>query len=149
MVKFSVVFAQALDTLKSNTLAEMTDSDITAYLNTLLFRAIADFRLPRIALDYQEVAGETGSYQFINNITQREINVLLELMKYYWIKHQIDDESRFEDLFYDKDVKTYSKGNLLAKLNERLKMAKTDVKEAQYNYSRVLDGKSTLEALYE
>jgi hypothetical protein len=84
MVQFSTIHAQVLNTLKSNTFAEMHDYQIEEYLDALLIRAVAAFRYPNIDLNYSQetVDGETV-YVFDNNITQKEINVLISLVKYY------------------------------------------------------------------
>lgn len=151
MLYFSEIHRQALNTLKSNTYAKMTDEAIQESLDLLLIRAAADFRFPRVPLTYEEVTDEYGftEYVFTENITQNEINVLLALMKMYWIEQQLDNENRFEDVFYDRDVRTYSRANLMKTLNDRYKDAQRDVKTVQYNYSRVKDNKPTLGDIYE
>jgi hypothetical protein len=84
MVQFSTIHTQVLNTLKSNTFAEMHDYQIEEYLDALLIRAAVAFRYPNIDLDYsrQTVSGEEV-YVFNNDITQKEINVLIPLVKYY------------------------------------------------------------------
>lgn len=150
MVLFSTIHKQVLNTLKSNTIAQMHDDQIEEYLNSMLFRAIAAFRYPNMPLTYTTVdQGYGPEYVFDNDITQREINVILALIKFYWLEQQLDTENRFEDLYYDRDVKTYSRGNMLKEMKDRYKLAKADADEAQYEYSRVTDGTPTLGVLYE
>lgn len=151
MLYFSEIHRQALNTLKSSTYAKLPDSAIQESLDLLLLRAIADFRFPRVPLTYEKIVDEYGleAYVFTEEVTQNEINVLLALMKLYWIQQQLDNENRFEDIFYDRDVRTYSRANLMKTLNDRYNDAQKDVKIAQYNYSRVKDNKPTLGDIYE
>lgn len=152
MLKFSEIHKQVLNTLKSNTFSSLTDSEIEESLDMLLIRAVADFRFPNVSLAYEQTSDEGSSetyYVFTEDITQNEINVLLSLMKLYWLEQQLDSENRFEDLYYDRDVKTYSRANMMKTLNDRYKDAQLDVRTAQYNYSRVKDNKPTLGDIYE
>lgn len=151
MLFFSEVHKQILNTLKSNTFSKLTDSEIEASLDMLLKRAIADFRYPNISLAYEKAEDEFGneSYAFTENVTQNEINVLLSLVKLYWIEQQLDNENRFEDIYYDRDVKTYSRANMMKTLNDRHQQALKDVRAAQYNYSRIRDNKPTFGDIYE
>jgi hypothetical protein len=150
MVLFSTIHKQVLNTLKSNTIAQMHDYQIEEFLNSMLIRAIAAFRFPNIPLVYTEVDNGYGpEYAFSNNITQSEINVLLTLVKLFWLEQQLDNETRFEDTYYDRDVKTFSRGNMMKEIKDRYKLAKADADTAQYEYSRVTDGAPTLGILYE
>lgn len=147
MKKFSSLYSQALSTLKSNTLANMSDDDIESYLFNLTVRAIASFKFPRVDLDYEST---DEGYAFKEEITQSEINVLLAYMKMYWLEQQMDSEERFENLYYDKDVRTFSRGNMLKALKDRYDLAREQVKRAEYDYSRQRDrdGRTGMEKIY-
>lgn len=151
MLYFSEIHKQVLNTLKSNTFSKLTDAEIEESLDLLLLRAVADFRYPNVPLTYNEVEDSFGTkaYVFTEDVTQNEINVLLSLMKLYWIEQQLDNENRFEDIFYDRDVKTYSRANMMKTLNDRYDQALKESRTAQYNYSRVKDNKPTFGDIYE
>lgn len=151
MLYFSEIHKQILNTLKSNTFSELTDAEIDESLDMLLIRAVGDFRYPRISLEYKKVDDGNGNmvYAFTENVTQKEINVLLSLMKMFWLEQQLDNENRFEDIFYDRDVKTYSRANMMRTLNDRYRDAKADARAAQYNYSREEDNKPRFGDIYE
>ena len=139
MIFFSTFYNQVLNTMKSNTIAEMSDNDIVQMLDMMLFRAIADFRFPDVSLDFIETENpRTGNLEnaFVENVTQRELNVLLVLVKQYWLEQQLDNENQFASLYYDKDVKTYSAANLLKQINDRYEKSIQESRMAQYNYSR-------------
>lgn len=139
-VYFEAINKQLLNTLSSSTLAGMSDFEIDDTLAMLMFRAIADFRFPQMELTYAEEVNPnlgTRKYYFTNNITQKEINVLLALMKKYWLEQQLDSERNFEMLYYDKDVRTFSRGNIMQQLKARYEDAKFAAEQAQFDYGRV------------
>jgi hypothetical protein len=140
MIYFEAINKQLLNTLSSSTLAGMSDYEIDETLALLMFRAIADFRFPQIALTYQEEINPNSGlrkYYFTNNVTQKEINVLLAIMKKYWLEQQLDSERNFEMLYYDKDVRTFSRGNIMQQLRTRYEDAKFAAEQAQFDYGRV------------
>ena len=147
---FSVIHQQVLNTLKSSTLAAMEDYDIEIMLNDMIIRAVAEFRFPKISLVYEEItdSDSTVDYQFVNTLTQREINVILALVKKSWIEQQLDNESNFENTFYDKDVRLHSRGNLVKALQDRYELAKKDAERAQYDYYRVSSGAPAVGDIY-
>jgi hypothetical protein len=147
---FSVIHQQVLNTLKSSTLAAMEDYDIEIMLNDMIIRAVAEFRFPKINLVYEEItdSDSTVDYQFVNTLTQREINVILALVKKSWIEQQLDNESNFENTFYDKDVRLHSRGNLVKALQDRYELAKKDAERAQYDYYRVSSGAPAVGDIY-
>lgn len=139
MTRFSEIHRQVLNTLKSNTLAAMEDYDIELMLNDMIIRAVANFRYPKIALSYSEILddNETVELTFDNTLTQKEINVILALVKVAWLEQQLDNETNFENVFYDRDVKVHSRGNLVKSIQERYAFAKEEANSVQYNYYRV------------
>lgn len=139
MIFFSTFYNQVLNTMKSNTIAHMSDEDIINMLDMMLMRAIADFRFPDVELTFElrkNPATNQLENAFVENVTQREINVLLALVKQYWLEQQLDNENQFDSLYYDKDVKTYSAANLLKQINDRHERSIQESRMAQYNYSR-------------
>lgn len=140
MVYFEEINKQLLNTLSSSTLAGMSDYEIDEALAMLMFRAIADFMFPQVELTYAEEvdpAFGTKRYYFTNDVTQKEINVLIALMKMYWLEQKVDAEENFELLYYDKDVRTFSRGNMLQQLKDRYSQAVEKAEEAQFDYGRV------------
>jgi len=58
-------------------------------------------------------------------------------MKKYWLEQQLDSERNFEMLYYDKDVRTFSRGNIMQQLRTRYEDAKFAAEQAQFDYGRV------------
>lgn len=147
---FDVIHRQVLNTLKSSTLAVMEDYDIEVMLNDMIIRAVAGFRFPKIDLSFREMDNdtETVEYEFINTPTQREINVILALVKKSWIEQQLDNEQNFDSTYYDKDVRLHSRGNLVKALQDRYELAKKEAERAQYDYYRVAEGQPAVKDIY-
>jgi hypothetical protein len=147
---FSVIHQQVLNTLKSSTLAAMEDYEIEVMLNDMIIRAVGEFRFPKISLSYRERddENETVEYEFIETLTQRELNVILALVKKAWIEQQLDNESNFENTYYDKDVRLHSRGNLVKALQDRYELAKKEAERAQYDYYRVAAGLPAVKDIY-
>jgi len=128
----------------------LNNGNIEVMLNDMIIRAVAEFRFPKIALAYEEItdANSTVEYQFVNTLSQREINVILALVKKSWIEQQLDNESNFENTFYDKDVRLHSRGNLVKALQDRYELAKKEAERVQYDYYRVSSGAPAVGDIY-
>jgi len=146
---FKNLYPQILDSLKSGTLAGMTNHDIQLFLDNLIRRAVADFLFPRIDLSYGlQFEDDPDDYAFVNDITQKEINVLLTLIKRFWLEQQIDDEEKMEQRYFDAAIKTHSQANMLVAIRQRYQDALKECDIAQYNYSRSVDNKPTVGDIY-
>ena len=147
---FKSLYPQILDSLKSDTLANMTNHDIQLFLDNLIRRAVADFLFPQIDLSYGlQFEDDPDDYAFVNDITQKEINVLLILIKRFWLEQQIDDEEKMEQRYFDAAIKTHSQANMLIALRQRYQDALKECVIAQYNYSRSLNNKPTVGNIYK
>lgn len=146
---FKSLYPQILDSLKSDTLAEMTNHDIQLYLDNLIKRAVGAFLFPKIDLSY-DLASESDpdDLAFVNDITQKEINVLLTFIKRFWLEQQLDDESKMEQRYFDAAIKTHSQANMVMALRQRYQDALKECDIAQNNYSRSVANKSTIGDIY-
>ena len=88
----------------------------------LLKMAIARFKYPRVSLEFEEVnAAEDDDsphikiYQFTNDLTNAEIQVLATYMKHEWIKRCVASWEEIGQLYTSKD---FSAANHLDKLND-------------------------------
>ena len=82
----------------------------------LLRMAIFRFKYPRIGLDIEETEGasEMGTnYQFTNDLSNDEIQLLALFMKHEWVKRCIASWENIRQLYADKD---FSQANHLDKL---------------------------------
>ena len=136
MVSFEILYNQFLSSISSYTLAQMRDDEIQAELFNLAQRAIATFKFPKVDLSYSLNEADY-MYYFNNEVTQRELNVILSYMKVEWIAFQISIEERVQNQYYDDNVRTFSAGNLLAQLNRMYENFLAKAKLDEYNYGRV------------
>lgn len=146
---FKSLYPQILDSLRSDTLANMTDHDIQLYFDNLIKRAVGEFWFPRIDLSYDlATVGDPDDYAFDNDITQREINVLLAFIKRFWLEQQLDDEKKMEQKYFDSAIRTFSQANMISSLRQRYQDAVKECYLAQHNYSRSVANKSTIGDIY-
>lgn len=103
----------------------------------LLQMAIFRFKYPRISLDMEEVE-ETDEhhlkkYQFVNDLTNDEIQMLALYMKHEWVKRCIASWENIRQLYADKD---FSQANHLDKLNKLEAAINLEVHRAEGIYDR-------------
>ena len=107
----------------------------------LLKAALARFKYPRVGLDVEEIDGEVEDddghllkqYQFKNDLTNAEIQLLALYMKHEWVKRCIASWENIRQLYADKN---FSQANHLSKLNELNAALELEVKRAEGVYDR-------------
>ena len=107
----------------------------------LLKMAIARFKYPRVNLDFEELSDaaiEDSSpqlkiYQFKEDLTNDEIQLLAVYMKHEWIKRCIASWENIRQLYADKD---FSQANHLDKLNKLEAAVEVEVHKAEGIYDR-------------
>jgi uncharacterized protein YdcH (DUF465 family) len=107
----------------------------------LLKMAIFRFKYPRVALDLEEVtsvmeeddAMPMKRYQFVNDLTNDEIQLLGMYMKHEWIKRCIASWENIRQLYADKD---FSQANHLDKLNKLEAAVNDEIHAAEGIYDR-------------
>ena len=108
----------------------------------LLDIAIFRFRFPRIALDIVDAPEADGESQealdeyFVNNITQREIQVLATYMKHEWVRRCIASWEEVKMLYSNKD---FSQANHLDKLIKASDQIEKECNKNAATYSRSID----------
>ena len=105
----------------------------------LLKMAIARFKYPRVSLDFEE-ASDTAEdapqfkiYQFKEDLSNDEIQLLAMYMKHEWIKRCVASWEHIGQLYTSKD---FSAANHLDKLNDLEFNVKREVEEQQDIYDR-------------
>ena len=101
----------------------------------LLRSAIFRFKYPRVSLDIEEVDTDTEfkMYQFMDDLTNDEIQLLALYMKHEWIKRCIASWENIRQLYADKD---FSQANHLDKLNKLEAAVEVEVHKAEGIYDR-------------
>ena len=96
----------------------------------LLKMAIFRFKYPRVGLEIEEIGEQ---YQFVNDLTNDEIQLLALYMKHEWVKRCIASWENIRQLYADKD---FSQANHLAKLVQYEETIKLEIKNAEGIYDR-------------
>ena len=107
----------------------------------LLQIAIFRFKYPRIGLELEEVPtmleipsdNVAPVYQFVNDLTNDEIQLLALYMKHEWVKRCIASWENIRQLYADKD---FSQANHLDKLNKLEAAIELEVHRAEGIYDR-------------
>lgn len=105
----------------------------------LLKMAIFRFKYPRISLDVEEITppaedpDQLVGYQFVNDLTNDEIQLLALYMKHEWVKRCIASWENIRQLYADKD---FSQANHLDKLNKLQEAVALEVHKAEGIYDR-------------
>ena len=105
----------------------------------LLKMAIFRFKYPRIDLEIVEVAplieapSQLKIYEFSNDLTNDEIQILALYMKHEWGKRSIASGENIRQLYADKD---FSQANHLDKLNKLEAAVNNEIHEAEGVYDR-------------
>lgn len=110
----------------------------------LLKMAVFRFKYPRINLEVEEITNNDDSpstlnsnvisqYQFVNDLTNDEIQLLALYMKHEWVKRCIASWENIRQLYADKD---FSQANHLAKLNDLQEAVELEVHKAEGIYDR-------------
>ena len=107
----------------------------------LLKMAIARFKYPRVSLEFEEVsttevsesAPQLKIYQFKEDITNAEIQVLATYMKHEWIKRCVASWEHIGQLYTSKD---FSMANHLDKLNDMEARVALECEGAKDDYDK-------------
>lgn len=105
----------------------------------LLQIAIFRFKYPRVDLSVEEIDevsidnGQLKHYQFVNDLTNDEIQLLALYMKHEWVKRCIASWENIRQLYADHD---FSQANHLDKLNKLEVAVQLEVHKAEGIYDR-------------
>lgn len=108
----------------------------------LLKMAIGRFKYPRISLDFEEVTADDSEdsecgglklYQFKEDLTNDEIQVLATFMKHEWIKRCVASWDQIGQLYTSKD---FSAANHLDKLNKLEAAVRLETQDRVDDYDR-------------
>ena len=115
----------------------IVERDWQELLNIAIFR----FKYPRVSLDREEIEPELQEedthglkmYQFIEDLSNDEIQLLALYMKHEWVKRCIASWENIRQLYADKD---FSQANHLDKLNKLEAAIQIEVRRAEGIYDR-------------
>lgn len=137
----SCLYPIFLSSLSSCTYSKLAELELQNELDMLAERAIARFKYPKINLSYEYDSeleeGIAKGYHFLNDVSFKEINVILSWMKVYWLEYQLSQERNYKNIYSDKDVKAFSSGNLINSIEKSYRAAWDFAKQTEEDYYRV------------
>lgn len=111
-------------------LEKLTFGEQEEILRTFLLKAVMDFDSSQIELDY-----DLENKEFINELTEDEINILAEYMNLYWVRRLLQDEELLRKSIGDRDYTIYSPANHMKNLSEVESAINKRVIKRVYKYS--------------
>ena len=110
------LFTMSVTDYKLIALYNASPTDFATYMSGFLIPAIEEFYNSDQNLGY---SGTT----FTETLTQKNINILMLLMKKRWLEKEIDSILQMNNLVQDRDFKTFSQSqNMTAKQNRYIMM---------------------------
>lgn len=140
MVPVRKLYEQFMSSLGSSFLLELTNEEIEKELHIWLIRALAKFKYPRVSLDITKGQNTDEQWYFVNEVTQKEFEVLLAYMKVYWFEYILANEKRFLLYYEDANLRLPSQGAIMTQLNRTFENATRAAKQAQTDYYKEQDG---------
>lgn len=121
------LFMSSITDYKLVTLFNSSPTDFETYLSGWLIPSIGEFTTCDQSLAY-------SSSTFTETLSQKNINILMLLMKRRWLEKEIDNVTQMHGKIQDKDFKNYSEAqNMTAKQNRLMEM-KEEVSQKLVDY---------------
>ena len=151
-----VLYPPFLDTIRGEYYSIISDTELNVELYNLGRRAVAAFKFPHVSLAYdviyvkvedgnEIVVGPTDDWDIVHpyftsdEVTYREIEVIIAWMKVYWAESQASNADNFLNLYTDANIKTFSRANALDKYLKFVTTFKKEAKELEDRYTRVAE----------
>ncbi len=115
------------------------------------------FKFPRISLDYFVVTDENqieypglevGAY-FVEELTPKEISVIVEYMKLAHFEIQLSDSKKFEMYYEDANLKLPSQSALITQTNRSYENQLTRARKVESDYYRAFNNKPTIGSIWK
>lgn len=136
-----VLFPEVLTVIRGERYLAMSDRQIADELITLAKQAINTFLFPYVALDYTyqedpESVAFPQRYYFINEVTDKEIQIIITWMCYYWCKLIVSSADNFNNVYFDSNIKSFSPGNVLHNYRMMMDQYRDEARRLESRYYR-------------
>lgn len=154
MISFEVVYEQFLS-FSSINFGEMTDEEIKSDLYSWVLLASSKFKFPRVNLDHilvketNDNGDEEEKPYFKNDITQKEITVIVEHMNAIAIGMQLAEASSRDDYYVDANLKLPSQTARVTQLNRALENQTFKANRTENDYYRTENDKPTIGGIWD
>ena len=131
MTSLNKVYDAFLSKMLDDEYANWTRDEVEEDLHSLLLAALPWFKFPRKSL---EIVGD----QFVENLTNEEIQIISTFMKCEWLNRTILTWENVKPLYEERD---FSQANLIDKFTQMLKEEKDNAKRLEAVYYRSVNGR--------
>lgn len=149
MTNLEVIYEQFLSSVKIQ-FPSLDESDILQELYNWTILASSYFKFPRVDLDTvrytEDTPGpneEVGDF-FKNELSQKEIIVIIEYMKYVTLFQLLSDTSKYDMYYQDSNLKMPSASALAAQLNKSVGEQLLYATKVENDYYRTRNNKPTI-----
>ena len=140
MTQFSKVYDRFFDSITDNMYLEWTEQDTKKDVQNILIASLPGFEFPKKNLeyklfDYNLMAFSDDSY-FYEDLTQEEINIIVNLMLINWLQRQITSVDNTRQKYYGESFKLTSQASHLKSLISLKEDLQKDTRKLQRLYKR-------------
>lgn len=140
MTPFTKVYNRFFDSITDNMYVEWTEQDTKKDVQNILVASIPEFEFPKQILkyelfDYNLEEFSDDSY-FYADLTDEEINILVNLMLIHWLQRQITSIDNTRQKYYGDSFKLTSQASHLKALIALKEDLRQDSKKLQRLYKR-------------
>lgn len=104
-----------------------SQTDFQTYLSAWLIQSIPEFTNCDQSLSY-------SSSSFTETLSQKNINILVLLMKKKWFEKELENVLQMTNVVQDRDFKMYSQANNMKEKRERLITLQEEVSQKLVDY---------------
>ena len=137
-----VLFPSVLTVIRGERYLAMSDQQIANELITLAKQAINTFLFPRVGLDYayeddvNNVAFPKRYYFVDDNVSDKEIAILIAWMNFFWCKLIVSNSDNFNNIYFDSNIKSFSPGNVLHNYRVMMENYRDEARRLESRYYR-------------
>lgn len=141
---FETIYDRALITIVDYHLDKVAQQDYNAFL--IYLQGILVLSVPYFDQCMQSLNYDTNTRTFESELTEKEINILAEIMVYIWFSGKTQDVSQFEGKLTNREFKTHSaeqglkaKMQYLNGLREKYRQDISDYLVSPTNFDKIFD----------
>lgn len=120
-------FMTTINDYRLVTLYNSSQANFQTYLSAWLIQSIPEFTNCNQSLSY-------SGTDFSETLTQKNINILILLMKKKWFEKELDNIMQMTNVIQDRDFKMHSQANNLKEKRDRLMTLQEEVSQKLVDY---------------
>lgn len=129
---YNVVIERFLPTVAEYMLLEMTEEQRNSVLDAYIISAATEFNS---ACLHDLENRDEGNRCFMEDLSDEEIEILVDMMRVAWLKHKLYDSEKLRNGMSTKDYTVFSPANLLAELRDTYNNACESATNRLMNYT--------------